>query len=299
MSEIVNLEPVLPRMPSPPRHQLPEGACDAHAHVFGPYDRFPPTTPSSYAPPLAPLEVYLRMLDQIGASRGVLVQPAPYGTDTSALCDALRRGAGRLRGIAVATADVADSDLADLQAAGVRGLRFVEMQDPRGGGRYRGSVGADDLRRLAGRMRELEWHAQIWASCPDCAALASDLGDLDLPLVFDHMACPRTQASIDDPSFQRILAMVAEGRIWVKLSLCRNSKQVPDYPDLRPFHDALVEANPDRLLWGSDFPFVRMGDMAPDVGHLLDLFHAWVDDAALRQRILVENPSALYGFDAR
>jgi predicted TIM-barrel fold metal-dependent hydrolase len=100
-----------------------------------------------------------------------------------------------------------------------------------------------------------------------------------------------------DLAFQDLIALLKEGRIWVKLSLCRVSKTFPDYGDARPFHDLLVEANPARLLWASDWPYVRMGDRSPDVGHLVDLFRNWVDDAEVRRRILVENPAALYGFE--
>lgn len=290
------VETVAPRMPSRPSQALPAGACDAHAHVFGPYDRFPFAGPSNYPPPLALLDVYLEMLDKIGADRGVLVQPAPYETDTGALTDALRRAGGRARGIGVATEQVSDTALAVMHEAGVRGLRFVEMRDPYSGGRYKGCVGVDQLKKLATRMAAFGWHAQLWARCADLAALLPGLIGLPVPLVLDHMACFDLARGVTDPDFEALIALLREGRIWVKLSVCRNSKAYPDYEDARPFHDALIRANPDRLLWGSDWPFVRMGDLAPDVGHLLDIFHAWVGDAELRRKILVDNPAALYEF---
>lgn len=296
MSGPPEMETVVPRMPSRPSPTLPEGACDTHAHVFGPYDRFPFMAASNYPPPLAPVETYLEMLDRIGADRGVLVQPAPYETDTRALTDALRRSGGRVRGVAVAAEQVTDSELAAMKEAGVRGLRFVEMRDPYSGGRYKGCVGVDQLRKLAPRLNELGWHAQLWARCADLAALVPDLARLGLPLVLDHMASFDAGRGRADPVFRNILALLREGRIWVKLSVCRNSKAYPDYADARPFHDALVETNPARLLWGSDWPFVRMGEFAPDVGYLIELFCAWVGDAAIRRKILVENPAVLYGF---
>jgi 2-pyrone-4,6-dicarboxylate lactonase len=274
---------------------VPPGACDAHAHVFGPFHRFPPSTHSVYALPEAPFEVYAATLVQLGMARGVLTQSAPYGTDPAALLDALRRGAGSLRGVAMAEAEAADATLAEMQAAGVRGLRFVEMRAP-GGARYPGCVGVEALRALAPRMRELGWHAQLWASAAEHAALLPGLLGLGVPIVLDHMGCPDAARGTADPAFQALLGHLRDGRVWVKLTVCRVSRAKPDYPDARPLHDALVAANPDRLLWGSDWPYVRMGDPTPDAGRLLDLFQAWVGDAELARRILVDNPAALYGF---
>jgi predicted TIM-barrel fold metal-dependent hydrolase len=280
---------------------LPLDACDTHAHVFGPFDRFPSAGPTSYLPPLAPYARYVGMLDTIGASRGVLVQPTFYGTTTDALLNALTeaRRAGRwsLRGIAVATEAVSDVELHRMHAAGVRGLRFVEMPAPDGSGRYPGAVGIDHLVVLAPRLRALGWKAQLWCPIEVHALRLPDLVGLGVPLVVDHMGWFTPADGVSAPAFQQLLALLREGRIWIKLSLCRMSRQLPDYPDVRIFHDALIHANPARLLWGSDWPHVRMGDLAPDVGHLLDLFHAWTGDADLERRILVENPAALFDFE--
>jgi 2-pyrone-4,6-dicarboxylate lactonase len=297
MSIVPEFEGVTPPQVSKPRKPLPEGACDTHAHVFGPYDVFPFATRPSYPPPIAPFERYSAMLAQVGMSRGVLVQPAPYGADNRALGDALRRSEGKVIGIAVATELVSDQELAALHAAGVRGLRFNEMLDSGTGNRFNGSVGVEHLRKLAPRMKELGWHAQVWARCEDALWLAPEIAKLGVGLVFEHMASFRIERGIRDPEFKAILTLLSEGRIWVKLSVCRNSKLFPGYRDARPFHDALIEANAGRLLWASDWPFVRMAESAPDVGHLLDLFTEWVGDANIEHQILVENPRALYGFE--
>lgn len=288
-------ETVAPRMPSAPQHALPAGACDSHAHVFGPYERFPLAHPSSYAPPLAPAALHRAMLDTVGAARGVLVQPAPYGTDAGALLDAVAQSGGRLRGVAVADADTGEERLQALFDGGVRGLRFVEMRAPTGAP-YAGSVGVDQLLRMAPAMRRIGLHAQLWAPIDDYPRLLPQLRAAGIDAVLDHMACVKPERGVADPAFQAVLAALREGGVWVKLTLCRVSTQAPGYPDLRPFHDALLAANPDRLLWGSDWPYVRMGAQSPDVGALLDLFHAWVPDEATRRRILVDNPAALYGF---
>src|SRR4051812_28766977 len=129
------------KMPHAPAAALPANACDTHSHVFGPYERFAFSTASSYPPPLAPFDTYLAMLDTIGAGRGVLVQPAPYGTDNTALADALVRGQGRIRGVAVLDANADDATLTALENSGVRALRFNEMPVPQTGKPYPGSVG--------------------------------------------------------------------------------------------------------------------------------------------------------------
>jgi len=294
---IVPLETVDPRMPQAPRHALPPGACDSHAHVFGPYDRYPLAHASSYAPPLAPAALHRAMLGTLGAARGVLVQPAPYGFDASALLGALTEGEGRLRGVAVADATTSDEALQALYDGGVRGLRFIEMRTPTGAP-YAGSVGVDQLMALAPAMQRIGLHAELWAPVDEYPRLLPQLAATGIEIVLDHMACARPERGVDDPAFQAVLTALRDGAVWVKLALCRVSTQAPGYADARPLHDALLAANPRRLLWGSDWPYVRMGEQSPDAGALLDLFHAWVPDVGQQRQILVDNPATLYGFTA-
>lgn len=289
---------VEPRPPSRPQSPLPAGACDTHTHIFGPYDRFPFVHPSSYAPPLAPHETQAAMLRHVGVTRSVLVQPAPYAANPAALLDALRRSGGSARGVAVASPDVADPTLREWHEAGVRGLRFADVLDRGTGQPFLGSVSSRDFAGLAPRMKGMGWHAQLWAPITDAARTARALTDAGVPVVLEHLGMVAVEQGVSAPAFQELLALVREGRVWVKLDLCRVSRAVPGYADARPFHDALVEANPSRLFWASDWPFVRLGDDAPDVGRLLDLFCDWVTDVALRQRILVTNPAEFYGFEA-
>ena len=283
--------------PSAPKTPLPAGACDTHTHVFGPLDRFPLAVTGSYEPPPTPFDVHRAMLEQVGFARAVLVQPAPYALDCRALLDACMRAPERLRGIAVATSGTSDADLAAMYRAGVRGLRFVEVPDPQGGGRYKGSVGFEELALLAPRMKEHGLHAQIWADCDRIVANADMLTSLGVPVVADHMGRPDVARGAKDATFAKLVSLAAGGKLWIKLSVCRTSKQFPDYEEARPLHDAMIEAAPQRLLYGSDWPHVRMGALTPDAGHLVDLFNRWIgNDAALRQRIFVDNPSELYGF---
>ena len=287
---------VEPRMPSRPHVALPPGACDTHAHIFGPTDRFPFVVPPSYPPPRAPAERHLAMLDAIGAARGVLVQTAAYGTEAAPIVDACRRSNGRLRGVAAADGQVSDDSLAAMVAGGIRGLRFCEIPDPRGGGRFHGSVGFDVFEKLAPRMREHGLHAVLWAPSLVLNVELPRLVRLGVPIALDHIGSV-SASGISDPAFQTFRALLAEGRIWIKLVACRVSAMAPDYPDLRPLHEALVAANPEYLLWGSDWPYVRMGEGAPDVGHLIDLFRDWIGDETIARKILVDNPARLFGFE--
>ena len=291
------METIAARLPSPPAKALPEGAADCHAHVFGPLDRFP-TGPSTYAIPLADPAVYEGMLASAGFTRGVLIQPAPYGQDTQALENALAQFGGRVKGIAVADDSISDERLYALDRAGVRGLRFIEMLDPKSGRRYAGSVGIDALKALAPRMKPLGWHAQIWAKCADIPRIFHAIEPFGLPVVFDHMGQYDAAGGASGKIFAAFLDVMRSERAYTKLSLCRLSQKTPGYEDLRAFHDALVETAPDRLLWGSDWPFVRMGANSPDVTHLVDIFAKWVKDEGLIHRILVDNPKRLFDFSA-
>lgn len=282
------------RVPAPavsaPRHAVPAGACDTHTHIFGGPEFA--AGPSPYALPKASLEVHAAMRARLGIARAVLVQPAPYGRDASCMLDALARGAGCLRGVMIADETIRDATLEAWHAAGVRALRFTEMRAPGGTGRYPGSIGTEALLALAPRLRALGWHAHLWASAAQCVELLPRLAPLGLPLVLDHLAMPQ---GVEDPAFDAVLGHLHEGRVWVKATLCR----VPggDPARLRPLQERLVAANPDRVLWGSDWPYVRM-EPAPDAGVLLDLFLGWLGDDALARRILLETPAALFGFDA-
>ena len=283
----------MPAEQSRPRRAPPPNAWDCHTHIFGPYERFPLALERSYTPPEASLDDYLAMLDRVGLAHGVLVHPSAYGLDHSAMLEALERTATRLRGTAVATAAITDTELAVMHRRGVRALRFVEATAP-GGQRFAGAVGLDEFPALAPRLKELGWHAQLWVSCETFIAAAPKLLTTGIPLVLDHMARFDFARGVEDAAFRNLLGLLAGGQLWVKMTPARNSKRFPGYEDVRVFHDALVRANPDRLLWGSDWPYLRMGEATPDAGRLLDLLDDWCGDDALRRKILADNPARLY-----
>jgi 2-pyrone-4,6-dicarboxylate lactonase len=281
-----------------PAQMPPPGACDCHTHVFGPAEDYPLAHPSSYPLPAADAATHRQMLAATGATRAILVQPAPYGDDCSALVDAIAATPATLRGIGTAFAGTSHSRLAALRQAGVVGLRFVHLKLPEGRTRFPGAAGLDDLWSLAPVMAELGLHAQLWCDAETFTANRQELARLGLPIVLEHMARFAMEEGVTGAAFQAVLTALAAGDIWVKLALCRASQDFPDYPDARPFHDALLAANPGRLLWASDWPHVRLDETRPDVGHLLNLFTEWAQhDRTLIGQVLVDNPATLYGFE--
>ena len=274
---------------------LPRGACDCHCHVFGPAARFPYAEPRSYTPDDAPLESYLALLDRLGCARGVLVQPSAYGRDNHAMLDALARAPQRLRGVAVGGSELTATILKQWHAAGVRGLRANEFRR-NGKPYYQNGVTLKDIEPLWPTLAELGWHVQLWVDARDLPDMAAALARIAVPVVVDHMGRMEHRHGTSHPGFQALLRGVGNGRLWAKASgTYRLGATPPDYLEAKPFHDALVAANPQNLVWGSDWPHPRPEGPVPDAKHLLDVFCDWTS-AANRQAILSDNPARLYDF---
>jgi 2-pyrone-4,6-dicarboxylate lactonase len=271
-----------------PRFRLPPGTCDSHAHIFGPFDRFPVRN-QSYIPASAPLADYLRMHRVIGCSRGVLVQPSPYGTDNSALKAALKSGSFPLRGIALIDAATTEAELDELHWLGVQGCRI-----------HLSAANAPailpTLPAVAARIRRLGWHLQLLPDAADLPELDRVLLGLPVPVVIDHFGMAPARAGVGSPGFQMLLRLARSDRCWFKLSApYRISSQAPLFPDVTPLAHALLEAAPDRCVWGTDWPHPNALFM-PNDGDLVDLLPTWIPDEGLRRKVLVENPALLYGF---
>lgn len=278
-----------------PLQAVPPGACDCHVHVLGPRARFPYAAGGRYTPPAdVPLEDLLAMHGELGMTRAVLVQSSSYVIDNSAMLDALAREPRRLRGVGVVSPDISMQELRAMHELGVRGLRFKQFPAAAG---HREAAGLDALERLAGPMRDLGWHAQLWTDPTVFQSAEPMLRRLGLPLVFDHMGQPRIERGIADPPFQALLGLLADGIAWVKLSAVYRVAPVDTVRDnpCFPFHDALVRANPEHAVWASDWPHAQMKGNPPNAGALLDVLSAWTD-AGTRRRILVDNPAQLYGY---
>jgi len=280
--------PKKPGVPTPPL------ACDAHFHIFGPVSRFPYSPERAYTPPEAPLEKLLALHATLGFDRGVVVQGNGHGTDCSAILDALRREPKRLRGIAIVKDTTTREELKRMADAGVQALRFHHQV--RQAGTY-SSQGIAAFEKLAPHMAELGMHVQFFMDARELPALMPQLKNWKAPIVLDHFGSTKAAEGVSAPGFETLRRFLGEGRIWVKISgAYRASERYPDYEDAQPLHEALVKANPDQLLWGSDWPHPRLDKNMPDTGHLLDLFNAWTPDLRIRHRILVDNPARLYGF---
>ena len=290
---------------SKPAFAVPPGACDCHMHVYGPLAAYPAAPQRSYTPREASLADYLDMAGTLGLERVVFVQGSAYGSDNRCLKDTLRALGASGRGVAVIDRETPDSELAALHAAGVRGARVnAETFGLRSAADVAGLI-----TQTAERLRPFGWHLQLFAALPTIADLYPVLNRLPVPLVIDHMGMAQAARGTDQPGFDRLLALLSDGA-WVKVSgAYRVSSAEPGFADAAVIARALIAANPERIVWGSDWPHTgkhanARRETAPlidyrplDDGRLLDLLAGWVDgDAALLQRILTDNPAALYGF---
>jgi predicted TIM-barrel fold metal-dependent hydrolase len=262
---------------------------DCHAHLFGPYERYPLAADRSYTPPQALESQYLALLSQLGLSRGVLVHPSAYGEDFSLLLDVLAQQR-QLRGVVVVRPG-AQPSLAALRDQGVRAARFSHRSAA--GANFAGSASFEDLLAMAPALADAGLHAELWTDCQLLPDIAQRLSELPVAVVVDHMGGFDVHAGVDDPGFRCLLSLVASGRAWVKLCAYRNLLRAPDFDLGKPFHDALLQANPSRLLWGSDWPHLRVAP-APAAADLLDVFKRWTACPALVAQILEHNPAALY-----
>jgi len=269
---------------------MPRGSWDCHTHVFGPFDQFAVAQAGAYTPPVADRLEHRAVLDELGFDNALLIQPSLYGSDHSALLDAIRHSGGRLLGIGSCDDSVAGQDLAILRAGGVVGLRFVGVPGL-DGGQYPGTQGLDVLAKLRTDIAAAGMHAQLWADLDLCADTAVELARHGMTLVLDHLAGLSPQDRPGTRGFDKMLDALSSGLVWIKLTYLRRSAQPLNYEDMRGTIEALVTAAPDRLLWGSDWPFVRLA-ATPDPGFLVDQLRAWLGREAF-VRCMAENPTRL------
>ena len=273
----------------PPRLHLPPDACDCHAHAFGPRDRYPLIPHAGYLPAAVTLDDYLKMLRVLGVSRAVLVQPSPYGRDHSALLDALRSKQFPLRGVCLYDEALTDRQLEELHHYGVQGARLHLMPD-------NASAVLAALPRTAERVRQFGWHLQFYVNLAQHPDLDRLLLALPVPSVIDHFGLVPAAGGTDSPGFQTLLRLARSARCWFKLSApYRISRQPPAFADVTPLARALAAAAPDRCVWATDWPHPN-ASFIPNDGDLVDLLGEWIPDAALRRRVLVDNPAQLYAF---
>jgi 2-pyrone-4,6-dicarboxylate lactonase len=282
-------------VPRRPKFALPPLACDTHAHICGPHARYEYFRDRVYTPPDCLLADYDRMLATLGVQRAVLIQPSVYDTDNRAMLDAMETAGPRLRGVAVVKDDVSERELRDFHDAGVRGVRvnIVDVKD-----RKAGTLPLEALRRLAVKVKPFGWHMEFLLHVDEFPDLDRLLADFPVDTVYGHLGYMKTARGVADPGFQALLRLMGTGRAWVKLTgPYRISGEPLPHRDTIALAHALLGANPERVIWGTDWPHVMVKGAMPNDGDLCDLLLDWVPDTATRTRVLVENPARLYGFD--
>ena len=297
MAEAHDIPVCAPPDPHPrkPRFAFPPLACDCHAHICGPQSIFNYIPERIYTPPDALLPAYKELLAALGCARAVLVQPSFHGTDNAALLAALAAAGPAFRGVAVIADTATGRDLEALHAAGVRGAR-LNIVDVRAG---KGELPMDRIVSLAERIKPFGWHIEFLMHVDEFPDLDRRLGALPVEVVFGHLGYVKTEKGTAAPGFQALLRLLRDGRAWVKLTgAYRISSQPLPHADTNEFAHAIMAAAPDRVVWGSDWPHVmtKWTLPMPNDGALADLLIDWVPDPALRQRVLADNPAALYGF---
>lgn len=296
--------PTTPHQHKKPALPLPALAADCHMHVFGPFDHYPLAPERAYNVPEAPLARHEALKRAVGLERTVVVQPSGYGTDNRATLRALETLGSRGRGVAVIDLDTPDAELDAMHQAGVRAVRLNLVSL-----RSRYSEPARLVGEFAARLKPRGWHLQVFGENHLIAALEPALAAATVDVVVDHMGLPDARHGLDQPGFKALLRLLKKGHVWAKLAGAdRVSRFTGNLSDAVPYMRALVEANADRLVWGSDWPHIGFHTGAAvghdavlpyrplDAGELLDVLGEAVPDAGIRRKILADNPARLYQF---
>lgn len=292
--------PVIPtcKPPDPntrtPKFRPPAGACDAHCHIFGPGDRYPYAPDRTYTPPDAPLSRFKELQATLGLERAVLVNASCHGSDNTVILDAIAQSGGKYRGVANSDASFTERDFERLHEGGCRGVRFNFVKH------LGGMPDMDEFHDTIAKIRPLGWHVDLHFDAGDLLEFDDLLRNLPVPFLIDHMGRVPTKNGLQQAPFQRLLDVLRNNeRCWVKISGAeRISSEGPPFTDAVPFAQALIEAAPDRILWGTDWPHPNIAKHMPNDGDLVDLIPLFMPDPALQQKILVDNPHRLYQFGA-
>lgn len=269
---------------------VPRGACDCHVHIYE--HGYPLAPTATFQPPHAPVPAYREVQRALGLERVVLVQPTGYGFDNRCLLDALAQLGEAARGVAVIAPDTDEHELQRLHDAGVRGVRYMLLA---GSG---GALSWQSLPGHAARIAPLGWHIDLQFDGREMPARRALIDALPCPVVIDHIGRYVEAVPPADPSFRALIELLARPDRWVKVSAPYETSRTggPDYADVAPLARALLEERPERCLWGSNWPHPNRQPRPSDAA-LLDLLGTWAGGAALRDRVLRENPARAYGFD--
>jgi len=297
-----------PAQPSTPvNFEVPAGACDCHTHIHADPEKYPFFAGRVYTPELASPEEMSALHKALHVERVVIVTPSVYGPDNSATLFGMKARGATARGVAVIDDKTSEADLDAMAKAGVRGIRLNLAT----GGVNDPNVGKARFSAAVDRMKARGWHVQLYTTLPMITAIKELVMASPVPAVFDHFGGAQAALGVEQQGFSDLVDLVKSGKAYVKISgAYRSSKQAPDYADVVPLAKALISANADRIVWGTDWPHPdsvtppdkKNTDVTPlfqiDDGRLLNQLPVWAPDAATRKKILVDNPARLYGFDA-
>lgn len=283
-----------PRPCSAPQQKAPEGAVDTHIHLLAGPEEFT-LSPSRVENP-APMDMdgflaaYKSQCDTLGITRTVVVHSIIYGADNAVTIEAIRRLGADARGIGLVKDGACPKQLDALAAANIKGIRLNYV--------HGGVLSWDGAKTLAPALADRGMHLQMLVNADKhMAEIADDIRGFPCPVVFDHIGWPNVAAGPTEPGFQTMTELVKDGAAYVKLSGLYRTSTAP-WQDTDPLVAALIEANPERCLWGSDFPYIMLADAKmPDAGQALDALYRVATSLADRRTILVDAPVALYGFD--
>nr|WP_157398411.1 MULTISPECIES: amidohydrolase family protein [Ramlibacter] len=278
--------------PAAPRLRLPAGACDTHVHVFGPAARFPYAASRNFTPVDAPKEALFALHRTLGIERCVIVQSAVHGTDNRVVEDAIAAGQGRYLGVALVAPDVADAELARLAGLGFRGVRFNFM-------RHLAGASIDAVLALTPRLARAGLHLQVHFESALVHQLAAPLARSAVPVVIDHMGRVNAALGADHADFRALVDLLRNPLFRVKLSgidrIDAAPAAAPAYRDGVDLARRLLEAFPERCLWGTDWPHPNHTHVPTDAA-LVDALERIAPTPAAREQLLVTNPATFYRF---
>lgn len=291
MNAPLTSEPMLPLEGlTLPSFEVPAGACDAHMHVFGPETRYPRVPNPHYTLPDGKLEHFQGLMKVLRLDRFVIVQPSFYGTDNSCLVDALKEAGPAARGVIMVEDDVTRGELESFHAAGARGIRLDLFK--------RAAQPVEEIKAyinlMARKVASLGWHLQFYAPGYVVRDLVDFLGSVEVPYVIDHMGYMMEEDGLTEKDFTRLLSLMNESNCYLKLSGPYRVAKNKGYEAVAHVAKAIVETNPQRAIWGSDWPHIPKSGR--DTGELLNLLVDWAPNPADRKRILVDNPLDLFDF---
>jgi predicted TIM-barrel fold metal-dependent hydrolase len=292
-SEIKDCLPPV-RTPRKPKVVLPKGAVDTHVHVFE--NRYPLSPGRGYNPPESTLADLKHLHATLGVERVVFTQPSVYGTDNSAILDGMAalnaETPNRARAVVAITMDISDAELAALDARGVRGVRL--NTDNKGGM----PIEFSQIGELEARLKPFNWHFEWLFPGKDIVALMPVLTSVKAPQSIGHFAYQPATAGVTAAGFQALIELMKRGNTWIKISGANRVSEtdLPPYDDVKPMARALIEAAPERVMWGTDWPHPNKYVVNPNDGDLVDAFGDWVADETMRRKIMVDTPAAFYRF---